>query len=300
MIPFPSAPSPDKKGFVLSFALFILALYIVVYAQLQASHLHELRANEYRVWQQTRAAQLSADLRLDLNALLNQSLVVDQNDIGVNLFLRGSLPSDLNVYTNLLRYQSQIQKLGQDSNIVAWLDLNAFVQDLNIIGRTDHNTVWKQPIDMSRITIYSEQSSNFPEIIDINIHSNREYVTLTPWTLDASGDTYIRFRFEDSNSGHDFTATGWGSVGNDYTYLIDFNTTPSSYIALTFGTIDENRGSLRIQPYDSSDMTPLQVDYSIRWQTAADATPVRAGYDLPLSIMGKDINVIQSTQWVYE
>ncbi len=285
---------------MLSFALFILALYIVVYAQLQASHLHELRANEYRVWQQTRAAQLSADLRLDLNALLNQSLFLDQNTSGVNLFLRGSLPSDLNTYTNLLRYQSQAQKLGQDSNVWAWIDLNTFVQDLNIIGRTDHNTVWKQPIDMTRLSLYSEQASNFPQIIDVNIYSNREYAILTPWTLDASGDTYIRFHFEDSNSGHDFTSTGWGSVSSNYTYLIDFNTTPSSSIELTFGSIDGNRGSMRIDTSDYSDSVALQVDYAMRWQTAADATPVRAGYDFPLTIQGKDINVIQSTQWVYE
>ncbi len=286
-----------EKGFVLSFALFILALYLVVFSQLQSTHLREINGNEIRVWQQFQAARFMVDARMDLNTLLDQQLRLDQNATGVDLFLRGKLPSDLNHYTNLLRYQTGIQRMGMDQNIVAWLDLNRFVGDLNITGRTDHAVVWKQPVNTSRISVFAESSASVPRIIDINITASAAYLSSTAWTLDGNGDTYIRFQYQDDNSEHDFVSTGWGTKTNSYTYTIDFNTTPSSRVLISYGLIDGNNGSVRV---DNNNTAELDVSYSIRWQTAADANTVRAGYDFPLYVYGRDINVIETTQWMYE
>lgn len=287
----------SQKGFVLSFALFILALYLVVFSQLQSTHLREIHGDELRVWQQFQAARFVADARLDLNGLLDQQLRLDQNATGVDLFLRGKLPSDLNHYTNLLRYQTGLQRMGSDQNLVAWVDLNTFVVDRNIIGRTDHNVVWKQPANASRISIYAETAAAVPRVLDINISADSSYSSTSAWTLDNNGDTQIRLRYEDDNSEHDFISTGWGTKTSNYTYTIDFNTTPTTRLTITYGLIDGNNGSMRI---DNNNTAVVNVHYALRWQTAADANTVRAGYDFPLSVYGNDINVIQSTQWVYE
>ncbi len=286
-----------RAGFVLSFALFILALYILVYAQLQSSHLQALNVSEGKGWQLFSSSRLAWDLTLDLNTLLDQHLSLDQNVSDVSLFMHGSLPSDLNRYTNLLRYQSNAVQLGRDYNLFVQLDLNRFAQDLNLVGRTDHNMVWKEPVSSRRISWYSERSQVIPTRIDINVIADRDYNRLAAWTLIGSGNTYIRFFYQDTNSNHDFTSEGWARSSTAYNYFIDFNTIPSSRLSVTYGPIDGNNGSFRI---DNNNTSNLRVDYKIRIQMTADANATRAGYDLPLTIRGNDINVIQSTQWIYD
>ena len=286
----------QHRGFVLSFAILVIALFILVYAQLQSEQLRGLRLNAAQTWNQTLPSRFALDARLDLNTLLDQRLRMEQNATNVNVWLSGSLPSPLSLQTNLLRYQTQLVSLGRDFNLYAFLDLNGIMADGNMVGRTDTNLTWKQNLNTSALVFYPGNTISNPNRVDINIYADKNYSSVNAWSLDGSGDAYVKLKYTDQNTNHTITSEGWFTFAGTKTYSWVFEN-GASQLTLTVGRVNGNNGSLFL---DNNHAASLNVSYAVQWNMDANTSSTRAGYDWPLTARGKDANVVQTTEWVYE
>jgi hypothetical protein len=286
----------DSRGFVLSFAILIAALFLIVYAQLQADHLRGLREIENETWANGLPPRLARDAMQDLNFLLDQRLHLDQNASTVDLFISGRMPSPLDMNANLFRYQTSLREWGKDANTFIFLDLNSTKTDGNVTGRTNTGYVWKQKLSTDRLFFYPSNVFSRPRTMDINIHVESAFHdTNSSWVLGESGDFLVTLRYSDQNSSHTTISTGWATWGGINTYQWVYEGGASKF-TLSIGQVNDYNGAVLL---DNNHSGSLSIRYALHVRLDANTTATRAGYDLPLTIQGKDANVNEETQWVY-
>lgn len=285
------------RGFVLSFAVLTLGLFILILAQLQAEQQFSLRIQNHELWQTTLPFRFGQDAKMDLNTILDERLTVDQNSVDVNLFIQGQLPSSLDVLNNLLRYQTGLAGLARDLNLLASMDLNNLISDGNVVGRTSSNFQWKKKLSSDEIIFHPSTNFNIPNRIDVNIYSGLPYTSMNPWSLDSNGDVFVVLNYSDQNTSHDFNSTGWfTAAGAIKTYSLTYGS-GSSQLNISVGKINRLNGSFWI---DNTNPSALTVQYAVKLHLDANTGYTRVGYDIPLTIMGTDANVVETTQWIIE
>jgi hypothetical protein len=287
---------PPSRGFVLSMSIFMMAVFLLLFAQIYTEHLHDRQLDKTSQWNQFHPFHLAMDAKRDLNHLLDQRIYVTQDSQDIHVSIRGKLPSPLNMTNNLLRYQDDLQAWAQDQNIYAFIDLNETISDGNIHGRMDHGYEWKEKLNTSRIHFYPTDENVFPTRIDINISAESSYSETTPWSLGVDGDTYVVLRYTDQNTSHTTTSSGHVTLGETETYAWRYSSGLYG-ITLEIGLLNDTNGSLVLDNNGSSSFT---ATYSMTFTFDANTTPSRIGYVLPLTVIGKDANVVQDVQWIYE
>lgn len=283
-----------SRGFVLSFSVLMIALFIVVFARLEADHLFGLRYSQSQEWSSLSPARMGGDASFDLNTLIDQRFRLDQNTTTVILSYGGSLPSPVGNRANWLRYQSTLRNWGRDANVFMFLDLNHTILDGNVLGRTNTGFIWEQNIDTNRIIFYSRTHLTQPLGIDINIVSESSYTSRSPWTMSGSGDVLVKWRYTDLNSSHTDTNTGYLSFANTNRYDWVYGNGSYRFSIILVNSPDGNSFIL-----DNNAPGSLTVRYATKIIIDANTVPTRAGYDLPLTSYRGDTNYYQGTQWVY-
>lgn len=298
---FPPLISKKKndvpRGFVLSFTVLTLALFILIYAQIQSEHLFKLRLQESNLEQRTLPLRFALDARADLNMLLDERVRVDQNSTNADTWISGTLPSPIAFSTVLARYQTGLSSLGRDANLSVLLDLNAVFSDENVTGRLSNGLIWKRNFSGNKAIIAPLTTAFLPENYDINLTASLPSTSTSPWSLNESGNIYVTLRYTDQNTGHTTASAGWltaNSTAKEYTWTYGGG---SALLSLRVGLLDRNAGSLFL---DNNNTSALDVKYTIHvTQDANGSTPTLAGYDLPLSVIGPDGNFIAgATQWL--
>ncbi|MEK6902652.1 MAG: hypothetical protein AABX02_03650, partial [archaeon] len=203
-----------SRGFVLSFAVLTIAMFIFIFARLEADHLFLSRYSQSHAWSALSPARIAADAGMDLNALIDQRFRMDQNQTDVILSFGGTLPGPVGNRTNWLRYQTALHNWGHDANVDLVLDLNQTFADGNVVGRTNTGFVWEQNLDANRIIFYTTNSFSQPNEIDINITSESAYTSKNAWALLGGGDVLVKWRYTDQNTNHTDSNTGWVSFSN--------------------------------------------------------------------------------------
>lgn len=288
--------NPSSRGFVLSMAVFMMAVFLLLFAQIYSENLYHRQLDKTRQWDQSAAIRIATDLKRDLNLLVDQRLYLIQDSSDVNFLIRGRLPSPLSMQANLLRYQTTLSSWTADQNVYAFLDLNATIADGNVWGTLDNGYHWKEKFNHSRIHFYPTAAIAIPQRIDVNISAESIYTDVNAWSLGSDGNTYVTVQYTDQNTSHDTTLSGWVTLGEtkDYTWRY----ASGQYgITLRIGQLNDTNGSLIL---DHNGYSSFAVDYAIAFSFDANTTPTRAGYVLPLTTRGNDSNVVESVQWIYE
>ncbi len=286
----------SSRGFVLSFAIFVVALLVLVHAQLQANQLYALRFSGASAWQETHPFRLADDAGMDLNTLLDQRVQLDQNADTVFLTLQGALPSPLSMSQNLQRYQSSLQSLGTLSHESVFLDLNSTLNDGNVVGQTNTGLRWKKNLATNKLLIFPTNIFSRPRRIDVNLYVDHAYATASASGLSGSGDMFVSLFYSDSNTAHDSNVSGWMNYTQTKVYSGTYSNGASAF-SLRLGLVDGNNASISI---DNNNTANLSVTYSIRVLLDANTTPTRVGYAFPLTIVGSDANVVEEWQYVDE
>lgn len=286
----------EPRGFVLSFATFALALFILLYAQLQATQLYDLRSHALEVHQKNYSARFFEDAMRDYNALLDQHLHLDQNQIVAKLTLSGRTPSPLDVSANLLRYQRDLATLGRDLNLFVFLDLNATIADGNITGRTNSGLVWKQTLDTSEnMQVYSSTQNSNPLALDINLSVDLNAASHTYNNpSQTTSDFTLTLRYTDTNSGNTYSVTRTIDKNTTHTdtWLYSADDTTKTLIL----TIAPQGNGVRVALTHASGFT---TTYALRWDFRNGATGMRAGYEIPLTVRAADSNTTSTLPWIY-
>ncbi len=293
-----------SRGFVLSFAILTVALFILVYAQIQSEQLFSLRYHDSQTWENTLPLRAAQDASMDLNALYNQRISVDQNSTNVYLTVGGIIPVPLSFSSNIMRYQNSLASLGRDLNLSIFADFNAVISDGNLLGQTNTGFSWKQGMDRNMFYGYSQNAFARPTRIDINLSVDSNYNASNSWSLNpTTGDVYIILNYSDTNSQHDSSSSGWADYIdlNVFTWQYEVPLSGGGFgnraITLSIGQIDQNQGAFLL---DNNGGHALTLTYSIRFSLDANTSLTRAGYSVPLRVVGPDANVVQGVQYLYE
>lgn len=292
--------SKEKKsrGFVLSFSTFALALFLVIFAQIQYAHIHQMELDAGGIHQLSTPGRVLRDIALDFNILVGNSIRIDQNSTNATTFISGNIPSPLNHSANLLRYQSGLFSLGRDVNTSIFLDLNN-TMDANLVrARTNKGLVWTQNMDANDITITPLSSLFYPNEIIITILSDAgwENILTSVTNINPLDDIVLTtINYSDTNSTHS-TAGSWTLGPTDflslqYDYLMG-GTTYTKTITVGDG------GTTPFQTTLSGD-TQVNWKYTLAYTTPNDSNGTRAGYDFNTTIRGIDFNSDTNTIWTY-
>lgn len=283
----------STRGFVLSMSLFMLAVFLLLFAQLYAEHSFDRQFDQSQLWSDARPLRVAVDAGRDLNLLLDQRIALVQSEDDVNVHVRGRLPSPLSMQANLLRYQSSLSAWASDQNVYAFLDLNSTISDGNITGFLENGYYWKEKLNTSRIHFYPSASIAIPSRIDINISAESTYTDANAWSLSSDGNTYVTLRYTDQNTSHTTTSTGYILLGDTHSYTWRFSN--GTYgIRLDVGRLNDVNGSVII---DHNGYSSFDATYSVALSFDANVTPSRVGYVIPLTVIGSDANVVSPIQW---
>ncbi|MFH0970143.1 MAG: hypothetical protein V1776_01645 [Candidatus Diapherotrites archaeon] len=282
------------KGFVLSFSLFVMGIFLILYAQLYAENGFEQRMDSAVIWEDSSIARFALDAQADLNRVLDQFVSLDQNETNGWISIRGRLPSLLDVEENIQSYRDDLVVFGRDVNILVTMDLTDILEDGNVMGHADNSFWWKEKLDTSRIQFWNENVLGKPTQIDININVESQYVDVNAWVLDDNGNILVNLSYADQNTQHAFTSSGYISDENTVAYHWIFDDGASG-VTLQLGKINGINGSGIL---DTNDSANLALAYSFRFTFDANTAPTRLGYDIPLSLSGKNATMQMSTQWV--
>lgn len=286
----------SNKGFVLSMALFMMAVFLLIYAQIYSESLFNRQIDKATIWDKSLAGRFGIDAKLDLNRLIDQRTKLDQNTTNVQFYIAGRLPSPLSTQANLLRYQLDIASLAMDQNLTAFFDLNSTISDGNTTGKLDNGWTWKEKLNTSRIHFYPAATIARPKTIDVNITAEATYYDTNAWSLDSNGDVYVSLRYSDQNGSHTTTSSGFVTWGDLKTYTWIFNS--GTYgIKLMIGRLNDTNGSMTL---DHNGYSSFDATYSIHTSFDANTTPTRLGYVIPLTVGGNDANAVEMIQWLYE
>lgn len=293
---------PVNKGFVLSFSTFALALFLVIFAQIQAAHIQTVQWDASDVTQLARPARVMRDVSLDFNALTGTALRVDQNSTHATLFVSGLLPSPLSLSTNLLRYQTNVARWGRDSNTFVGLDFNQTISSQQLSGRTNHGLSWYHSLDTNTFYAAPRSTGFFPQKIDVNITSDVAHgngasdLIITNGDSNPDSDYQLTLRYSDTNASHAFTTT-YNLDADDY-YVYQFTYSSPDGNGIKFFEIGSFRGTPT--PY----AVVLRGDLNVTWTYAVsiqlpnDENGTRGGWDVNSTFRGKDFNVDTNTVWV--
>ncbi len=289
-----------KRGFVLSFSTFALAIFLVVFAQLQYSHLQTLQLDASDIHQTSTPARVLRDMALDFNSLLGQNYRVDQNLTHTIITFSGKFPEPLDDWNNLLRYQTGLITLGRDTNTSIFLDLNQMMGDRNIVGRSNRHLKWWKTFDENSLLIQSTDSNHMPIIIDVNITSSIPFDTnvrilslgLTTWPY--------TFHYRDTNSSHSFSETesAGNFAGKSYNLTYTGSDGNSHTLNVGFGSIVDSDASAPL-------LIEIRGNTNVEWSYAVSATYLndlngtRMGYDIDTTIRGNDMNIDTNTIWTW-
>ncbi|MEK6970995.1 MAG: hypothetical protein AABW68_04915 [archaeon] len=286
----------SSRGFVLSISLFLMAVFLVSYAQLYSDSLVGKQLDQSRQWDSFLPARLAEDAGLDLLPLMGQGVVLDRNTTNLFLTIQGELPPLLPWEDNLLAYQSSLSQWAIDQNVRAFLDLNQMIDDGNLSGTLSHGYAWDSSLDGERVHFYPTIPSRVPLRIDLNVIVESSYTGTSPFTLAEDGNTFLRLRYVDQNSSHTSTVSGYLAEGDLYAYGWTYGNGSTS-LQLNAGNVGDVNGSILL---DHNGASSFSVEYSVRFYFDANADAVRVGYALPLSFWGADVNTLQDVQWVDE
>ncbi|MDP2665970.1 MAG: hypothetical protein Q8P05_00500 [Candidatus Diapherotrites archaeon] len=287
-----------NKGFVLSFATFVLALFLLLFAQLMATHFFGLQVDRSEGWTLLRPLRVAQDISLDFNSLLDQHLRIDQNDTHASLFMNGFIPSPLDLNGNLQAYSSRLTTFGEDQNLLISLGLTQTLTDGNLTGRTDTGLVWKQSLDTNTLILLASNERTHPLILDINAIADRNAGTYTPLSVGEEGDADVRvyLHYRDTNASQ--TVTEIYDLDYDLSYTASWTYSPPMGGNDTFSIrflSGEGEGTYQMILANPS---VAKVKYAVRWDMLNDINGTRGGYDLNLTIRGIDANVDTNTIWV--
>ncbi len=293
------------RGFVLSFSTFVLALMLIITAQLQHSHLQTMQLDSMQTHQTAAPARLLRDIALDFNALTGQTISIDQNRDTATFHIKGKMPNALSTQTNLLRYQTNLSTLARDSNASIFLDLNQSISDGNFWGRTNHLLRWREGFDVNRFRVFPTDTNYYPRRIDVNIFSEVPYESVNITTgACCFGDitfTDYSFNYTDTNNDHNHSYSGTlithSSFSFNATYSVD-GITYSKVIGL--GTVSENP-AVSTTPLGTIIFGAPNVtwNYSIAYTLPNDINGTFAGYDFNTTLRGIDFNADTNTIWTY-
>lgn len=291
-----------KKGFVLSFSTFSLAVFLIIFAQIHFTHMQNIQFDSGDVYRQTTPARVMQDIALDFNELTGQTISIDQNADWAIVKITGRVPSALSTRTNLLRYQTNLFPLGRDSNTSIFLDLNSFIADNNFFGRTNHGLRWRHSFDENKFRIYPTETNFYPAHFDVNVFSDIPYAGISEIITLGVSQPFASYtlNYTDTNNDHNYTSSGFLLVGAvlNLNITYDINDTLSVTKQLQIGSAE---GSDSGSPFGTTliGSTLVPWRYSISYLVPNDSNGTRAGYDVNASIRGRDFNVDTNTIWTY-
>ena len=296
-----SAPQTSRRGFVLSFSTFALALFLFIFAQLHYTHTLNLQLDAAGVHQSLTPARVLRDISLDFNALTGQTLSIDQNQTSAIIKVSGDFPNVLSLEENLLRYQSNLFRFGRDANTTIFLDLNFTMSDRNFWGRTNNGLRWRYSLDDNRMR-FSPDTNYFPITVDVNIVSSVAYESYGNGfpNLTFPKPYIFNINYSDTNSDHNqslqIPLAANDSVSYNFTYLLpdgNYSTKNLQIGAIDYAFFSTPLGVTLV----GSPLIPWH--YSISYEMPNDANGTRAGYDINTTIRGADFNVDTNTIWTY-
>ncbi len=300
-----ASPRKKPRGFVLSFSTFALAIFLVVFAQLQYSHLQTLQLDASDIHQISTPARVLRDIALDFNTLTGQTIAIDQNSGTAIITLSGKRPNVLSTEDNLLRYQTNLFRFGRDTNTSIFLDLNQTIADGKLWGRTNRGLQWREGTDNNRFRVFPPDINFNPISITINIYSELAYTSVAA-NVDLGilqlppAAVYLTINYTDVNADHNITYQSYAVNIGGYNIHASYDVNGVTVVKrLEVGVSEDTSVDPEWFGTSISGAPTVPWTYSITYAMPNDANGTRAGYDINTTIRGSDMNIDTNTIWTY-
>ena len=274
------------KGFVISISALLLLSALLVFSQFYLNLNLERESEVVSVFSVEKAGFVRSDLSVDLNKLLETSVDVNRGVSFTEIFLRDSLPSDLNKL-NVLGLQSFLSSVyAKQQNISIEVDFNKLVDGKTELVFSNALQYDYSYANDTNVFFYVPASDSNVTVFDINVTVNDSVVSSIPWSLNPSGDINVSLRYEDGNGV--ITSSGKLDSSTLNTFTFNYSGNPNDSFSVEIGAIEGSQKALRIS--ESFDNAATRASILVRAVAPSSSDNLYWFYDADLNFSVADVN----------